>query len=165
MWLDNKTFRTIVASTPLISIDFFIQNNAGEVFLGRRVNRPAQGLWFVPGGRILKNETLDTAFRRLSQEELGNPFERSDSRLLGVYEHFYEDTVFDESDETSGTHYVVLAYHLLLDSNDKLHPGNSQHNFYHWWTLDEAQTSKEIHSNTSIYFKDFANLFNKAKDA
>lgn len=44
----------------------------------------------MPGGRVLKNETLDNAFRRLAKEELGIDFCRNNALHLGVYEHFYE---------------------------------------------------------------------------
>ena len=62
---------------PLISIDLLVQNEHGEYLLGLRNNRPAQGYWFVPGGRVLKNETLDGAFKRLTFEELGIELKRS----------------------------------------------------------------------------------------
>lgn len=58
MWLSGDTFRMVVASAPLVSIDLVVENSAGELLLGERLNRPAQGFWFVPGGRVQKNETL-----------------------------------------------------------------------------------------------------------
>ncbi|HFK1281856.1 TPA: GDP-mannose mannosyl hydrolase, partial [Escherichia coli] len=36
MMLDLETFKTVVASTPLISIDLVVKNNAGQVLLGFR---------------------------------------------------------------------------------------------------------------------------------
>lgn len=63
MFLDNTTFSTVLDSTPLVSIDLVIENTQGEILLGERKNRPAQGYWFVPGGRILKNESLAVIFK------------------------------------------------------------------------------------------------------
>lgn len=122
MWLSNELFRSVVDSTPLISIDLVVLNSKGECLLGQRLNRPAQGNWFVPGGRILKNETLDAAFIRLTLEELGKASARSDARLLGVYEHFYADSVFAAPGHGPNTHYVVLAYQLVMAEDDLLHP-------------------------------------------
>jgi len=119
MWLDLPTFQTVVASTPLVAIDLVVRNGRGEVFLGLRVNRPAYGFWFVPGGRIRKNESLDSAFRRITQDELGRPFERATARLLGVYEHFYEDSVFANAGFGPDTHFVVLT---LLPGAGRLNP-------------------------------------------
>ena len=56
--LPLSTFKTVIASTPLISIDLVIKNNTGRILLGKRTNRPAQGFWFVPGGRVLKDEPV-----------------------------------------------------------------------------------------------------------
>jgi colanic acid biosynthesis protein WcaH len=112
MFLDDTTFKTVIASTPLISIDLVIKNTKGEYLLGFRNNRPAQGFWFVPGGRILKDETMDDAFIRLCKDELGVALMPQQAVFLGAFEHFYSDCVFGE-DVT--THYVVLGYAFTID--------------------------------------------------
>jgi colanic acid biosynthesis protein WcaH len=71
MFLDKETFSTVIESTPLVSIDLVIKNQQGQALLGQRLNRPAKGFWFVPGGRVLKNESLAAAFKRLTLDELG----------------------------------------------------------------------------------------------
>lgn len=43
---------------PLVSIDLMIKNAQDQMLWGRRNNRPAQVYWFVPSGRICKNEGL-----------------------------------------------------------------------------------------------------------
>ncbi len=95
MWLSDETFKSIIQHTPLISIDLIVRNEAGEVLLGKRVNAPAKSYWFVPGGRVRENETLDDAFVRLVKEELGieSGITRADAKFLGLYEHFYDDNV------------------------------------------------------------------------
>jgi colanic acid biosynthesis protein WcaH len=70
-YLEPQLFAALVEHTPLISIDLVIENSQGEILLGERTNRPAQGMWFVPGGRILKDELMQDAFLRLTQDELG----------------------------------------------------------------------------------------------
>lgn len=151
MWLPEQSFRTVVASTPLVSIDLVIQNSADEVLLGQRLNRPAKGFWFVPGGRIQKNESLDAAFRRLTLEELGVVAERFQGRLLGVYEHFYTDSVFGCHESDPDTHYVVLGYHFRLSDEVKLTPACEQHRQYRWWPVSEMRTSAEVHDNSRAY--------------
>ncbi|STM16409.1 GDP-mannose mannosyl hydrolase [Escherichia coli] len=71
MFLRQEDFATVVRSTPLVSLDFIVENSRGEFLLGKRTNRPAQGYWFVPGGRVQKDETLEAAFERLTMAELG----------------------------------------------------------------------------------------------
>jgi colanic acid biosynthesis protein WcaH len=153
MWLTDETFRTVVASTPLVSIDLVVQNAEGEILLGQRLNRPAQGFWFVPGGRIQKNESLDDAFRRLTLGELGQAFERRQARLLDVYEHFYADSVFGAGDANPDTHYVVLGYQLVLPADVTLSPPANQHDRYRWWSMAEMQACAEVHDNTRAYLR------------
>lgn len=150
MLLPAETFKTVVASTPLVSIDLLVRNAQGELLLGERLNRPAQGSWFAPGGRILKNETLDAAFQRLTGVELGQVFNREQGRLLGVYEHFYDDSVFGDAPDT---HYVVIAYALQLDAGQELQPPAEQHGRYRWWSLAQMQNETSIHRNTRDYLQ------------
>ena len=50
--------------------------------------------------------------KRQTLEELGEEFNIDQGRLLGLYDHFYNDNVF--GDEFT-THYVAIAYILLID--------------------------------------------------
>lgn len=151
MFLDADTFRTVVASTPLVSIDLVVRNHAGHILLGQRLNRPAKGFWFVPGGRIFKNESLDEAFRRTTQTELGREFPRSQARLLDIYEHFYTDSVFGDETTSPDTHYVVIGYQLDIGSGMVLSPPEGQHDAYRWWDPQDMASSDEVHSNTRAY--------------
>ena len=64
--MDTQKVLNIIDATPLVSVDLIIENRLKQILLGKRVNRPAQGYWFVPGGRILKNETIKDAIKRIS---------------------------------------------------------------------------------------------------
>lgn len=147
-WLDKAQFQQIVASTPLISLDFIVRNVQGQVLLGRRLNRPAQGYWFVPGGRVRKDERLDAAFLRLTQEELGLAASRDSARLLGPYEHFYADN-FSGTEFT--THYVVLGYELAWQGQQDALP-ISQHDQYRWFEVADLLQDPSVHQHTKDYF-------------
>lgn len=148
--LDKEVFKTVVASTPLISIDLIIRNSRNQVLLGLRTNRPAQGFWFVPGGRIGKDETFEQAFLRLTEVELGYPIPLSDASFLGPYQHLYSDN-FSGADFS--THYVVLGYQLMLDIDLQTLPVE-QHQNYQWWDEQELLNSEQVHHNTKAYFSD-----------
>jgi len=62
--------------------------------MGRRINEPAKDNWFVPGGRIFKNEDLKDAFRRICQEELGIELAITKAQLFGAFTHNKEVNVF-----------------------------------------------------------------------
>ena len=85
MFLRHEDFATVVRSTPLISIDLIVENAHGEFLLGKRLNRPAQGYWFVPGGRVQKDEPLRAAFERLTDAELGLRLPLSVPGFSGVW--------------------------------------------------------------------------------
>ena len=149
MFLTEKTFKTIISSSPLISIDLIIENSNGEYLLGMRNNRPALGFWFVPGGRILKNETMDNAFSRLCQNELGIDLLLRNAEFLGPFEHFYSDSVYCES---ISTHYVALGYKIYAELDLKDLP-KEQHNQYAWFTRDEIINNDLVHEHTKWYIK------------
>lgn len=147
-WLDKTQFQQIVAVTPLISIDLIVRNELGQVLLWRRLNRPAQGFWFVPGGRVRKDERLNDAFWRLTEEELGIAASRENARFLGPYEHFYADNF---SDEDFSTHYVVLGYEVVWQGHHNALP-ISQHDQYHWFYVNELLKDPSVHQHTKDYF-------------
>lgn len=149
MFLDKETFTTVIKSTPLVSIDLVVKNKHGQALLGQRLNKPAKGFWFVPGGRILKDESMADAFKRLTLDELGQAFTIEQAELLGPFDHFYNDNVF--GDEFS-THYVAIAYVLTLDTELKKLPLNVQHNSYQWFELDSLLTDDTVHQHTKNYF-------------
>jgi len=149
-WLDAQTFQTVVDSTPLVSIDLLVRDSSGRILVGKRVNRPAQGYWFVPGGRILKNERLADAFARLTRAELGIELPIAGARYLGLYEHFYDDSIFTDNDEAVSTHYVVSGFEVTLPQGYQGLP-YEQHNDYRWLSEIEFITSDDVHIHSRWY--------------
>ncbi len=154
MFLDKNTFSTVIESAPLVSIDFVILDENNQALLGERLNKPAQGNWFVPGGRVLKNESLAEAFERLTQEEIGEAFSLSEASLLGPYDHFYDDNVFGDG---FSTHYVAIAYTLRLSKPLNGLPHDIQHGRYQWFDIDSLLRDKKVHKHTKWYFEALQN--------
>lgn len=148
MYLPLDTFKTIIQHTPLIAIDLVVENEQGEVLLGCRNNRPAKGYWFVPGGRILKDESMADAFKRLTMHELGAELSLSCTQFIGPFEHFYTDNV---TNDAFSTHYVVLAYRLSVNAS-QLNLPLDQHNSYAWMTIDNLLAHEKVHKHTRWYF-------------
>ena len=145
--LKAEIFSDVIKNTPLISIDLIVKNSDDKILLGKRVNEPAKDYWFVPGGRIFKDENLDDAFNRICQSELGVSLRRKKSYLYGLYEHFYTNNIF--SNEFS-THYVVLAHQVHLNSISQV---NDQHEAYRWFGVNELLDRDDVHQYTKNYFK------------
>ena len=113
--IDDQKLLQVIDSTPLVSIDLILQNSMGEVLLGKRTNRPALNSWFVPGGRIRKNERIAEAFKRISLKELGCELSLENAELLGGFDHIYEDNYLNQ--KGINTHYVVLAYRVMVHTH------------------------------------------------
>jgi len=148
VFLEKELFSSIVENAPLISIDLIIKDGSENILLGKRVNKPAKNSWFVPGGRIYKDETIDLAFNRITKDEIGKAYDISLAKFKGVYQHFYDDNVFNDN---FSTHYIVLAYELVI--KEELSLDTIQHEKYKWFTQDELLTSKEVYSYVKDYFK------------
>lgn len=146
--MDKNDFIHVIRQTPLVSIDLVLRNERGDILLGYRRNRPARDCWFVPGGRIRKNEALHDALARIAQAELGVTLPTG--RLLGAFDHFYADNFYDIPD--LGTHYVVLAYQADLAADTRI-VADDQHATLRWWTVDALLASAEVHDHTKRYFQ------------
>lgn len=143
--LNNKTFKTVIQSTPLISIDLIVKKD-NKILLGKRLNKPAQGYLFSIGGRIYKNETINNAMMRIAKNELNIEL-ISMPKFIGVFEHFYDESIYNDV----STHYVNIAYEIEI--LERLSLPKEQHNEYHWLTADELLQSKQVHKYVKDYFK------------
>ena len=86
-FLSNDEFAFVVRHTPLVSFDIIIRDAGGNVLVGLRTNEPAQGMYFVPGGIVRKNETLANAFARVLKSEIGLKASLSAAKFIGVRAH------------------------------------------------------------------------------
>jgi len=145
--LPNDIFKCVVENTPLISIDLIVEQE-GKFLLGKRRNPPAKGYYFVPGGRIYKDEPLKKAFERITNEELGKIFSIERGIFFGVFEHLYSDSIWGDK---ISTHYIVLAFFLSLKEELVFLP-EEQHSEYVWLRPDEILKNPFVHEYTKEYF-------------
>jgi colanic acid biosynthesis protein WcaH len=150
MRLDSTTFLKIVELTPLVSVDLILRNDRGGILLGFRRNQPAKDCWFVPGGKILKDERIPDAIRRISHAELGFALDPTSGSFKGVYEHLYPDN-FAGADGIS-THYIVLAHEFRLKAEVRI-SGDEQHAELRWWQVADLLADPVVHENTKAYFR------------
>ena len=148
--LCHAELRGIVRLAPLVAIDLIIRNARDEVLLGLRSNEPAKGFYFVPGGMIRKGERLREAFARILKDETGLTADFAEARLVGVYEHFYDNNRFAEAGY--GTHYVTLGYTVCLEDVSAL-VWDTQHSELGWWDEGAVLASDTVHPNVKAYFR------------
>lgn len=140
-----EQFKTVIEYAPLISIDL-ITMFQDKVLLGKRINKPALGYYFTLGGIVKKNESFQEAQKRITKNELGIELTQK-LKFIGIFEHFYDDSIFDGI----STHYVNHGYLLELDSELKNLP-KDQHSQYKWFKVEELLKSNEVHKYVKDYF-------------
>ena len=158
MLLDPSIFKKIVENTPLISIDLCIVDGE-RILLGKRNNPPAKNYFFVPGGRIRKDESINDSFNRILKDEVSAETIDSSRRIfLGVYQHFYKNNFLNTTDFS--THYIVLAFKIEVEDlyfKDK-HLPIIQHSKYIWHEFANENNAKfKIHKYTKAYFNKLIN--------
>src|SRR6516165_7240664 len=106
-FLASNDFARIVRLAPLVSIDIIVKDPQGYTLLGLRVNEPAKGKYFVPGGVIRKNETIRDAFARILTRFSG------ELRIPAVMSETHPDpSVHNYAHEDAGPADPILAAKL-----------------------------------------------------
>ena len=117
--------------------------------LGNRTNELIKGEWVTPGGQIYKNETWQNALLRIAEVELGlSGMAVEDFSLMGMWDHFYTNSTFDEN---TSTHYVNLP-HFACFENIPLIVLDDQHVEFDWFDLQLVSTDEKFHP----YIKNYA---------
>jgi colanic acid biosynthesis protein WcaH len=145
--LDAQTFKTVIENTPLVSIDLCLVCD-NQLLLGKRNNDPLKGEWFTPGGRIHKNETWQDALLRIAEAELGlRGIAVEGFALMGVWDHFYSNSVVDQN---TSTHYVNLPHYAEFKSKPKI-TIDDQHGEFQWFDLSDVLKDEKSHPYTRNY--------------
>ena len=145
--LEPDTFESIVENAPMVSIDICLVCKGGKLLV-KKNDQPLKGEWFTPGGGIFKNEPRQECIRRVVGSELGITIkEPTDFKPMGVWDHFYENSVMDEN---VSTHYVSLPHYFLPTERPKLSL-DPQHDSLSWFGLDQVAYSAVFHKYMRIY--------------
>jgi len=132
-----ELYKQIHASVPIACVDVVVIKDE-EVLLCHRQNKPAQGEWWFPGGRVLKGETLAEAAVRKMGEETGLTLALGEQ--LGTTETVFPDGPFGGPTHTINTVFVATT----TDSSPTL---DAQHDQWRWF------------SGPSDDFTDYVNTF------
>lgn len=153
MFLDKKDFSELIKKAPLIAIDLCIVQKRC-ILLGKRINNPAKNFFFVPGGRVLKNEKIKNATNRILKEETNLRFKDDlySVSLLGIFEHFYNDNFLDSKD--FNTHYITIAYLIEYKNLIKINQEkkSEQHSQYIWFNIKKKDNNINVHQYCRDYF-------------
>lgn len=146
--LPKEEYVRLMASGPIPAVDMVITDRDGKVLLGRRTDHPAQGFWFVPGGRLLRDETVSEAVRRISTRELGVALEPG--RGLGVFHHRHPT---DAVGAHTGCHFVVLSVAARWPSELPAPvPADGSHEALRFFHVHDLLRDHSVHQLTKNYF-------------
>lgn len=162
-YLCPRQFADIIKNAPLVSIDLIIRDQDDRVLLQFRQDRPAQGCWFVPGGRIRKYESVEDAITRIGQEEIQKTFSDikinpKKCRLLNIYKHCYEkdnkytDCASMPDMKEEDTHYVSIAHDYKINHIGEDRIDEEDNPKWKWWTVNELLCNGSVNKYTKEFF-------------
>ncbi len=105
MRLPFEEYRKVLSTMPIVCVDCLVVNAKGEYLLVKRNNEPLKDEYWVPGGRLLKNERLLDAVQRKMREEIG--IEVEIVKCCGFFEEFFERSA---EDAENGVHSISFLY-------------------------------------------------------
>jgi colanic acid biosynthesis protein WcaH len=153
MKLAPEQFKAIVRDTVLVSLDLLLINERGELLVGRRLHQPAQNYLFVPGGRVMKGETLGAALQRIAKQETGLDLSPEQVELHGIYDHFYAENCFGDSELS--TQYIVIACRSAISAESVI-IADPQHESLYFMPIADVIADPKTHQYVKNYFDDQA---------
>ena len=129
-FIEQDLYNRILEQMPIACVDIAIVAG-GAVLLVKRQDKPAQGQWWVPGGRVLKGEMMkDTALRK-AREEVGIECH------VGPIIHTAE-TLFPDGPGDVPVHSVNSCFFLYPVDNDFTVQLDDHHESVRWVTCIPA---------------------------
>ncbi len=114
-----EKFIEIYSQVPRLCVEMVIQNHQG-ILLTKRAIKPALGMWHLPGGTLLKGESVTEAVSRVAEEEIGMDIKLGS--LIGYIEYSEENAVGQS---------VSLVFHASLTSSEiKLNEQASEYQYF-----------------------------------
>lgn len=68
-FIDAALYNEIIAVLPIACVDIVALNDKDQILLVQRLNEPAKGEWWFPGGRVNKGEKRTEAVQRILLKE------------------------------------------------------------------------------------------------
>lgn len=100
----SHTSKDIIKNISIDCVVFGFENNTINILLVKRKRKPEKGEWALPGGFILKNETLDSSALRVLEET---------SNVSNIY--LEQVQAFSEVDRFPGRRVVTISYFALIN--------------------------------------------------
>ena len=141
--IDKDLYSKIHELLPIACLDLVIVDE-GKVLLIRRNRQPAKDQYWLPGGRIFRDETFIDAAKRLALTETG--LHINNIETLGVDNLIFNEDPFGHG---QGTHTITCVMKCIPTTTDvKL---DANHSAYVWW--DPTEPGAALHEYVRVWTK------------
>lgn len=123
--IDKELYSKIHELLPIACLDLVILHQ-NKILLVKRNRKPAKDQYWLPGGRILRNETFTEAAKRLALGEAG--IQVDVVRTLGADNLIFTDDPFGHG---QGTHTISCIVECIPITTDV--KVDSNHDGFIWW--------------------------------
>jgi colanic acid biosynthesis protein WcaH len=127
MFLEQKLYKKIMESMPIVCVDALIINEKKEYLLVKRKNEPLKNKFWMVGGRLQKNELTEEGIKRKLKEEVN--IEAGLIKYLGHFEEFFNNT---EQKINGNFHSISFVFLVFVNSKIKIDVDN-QSLEYKWF--------------------------------
>ena len=101
---------------PIFCVDFLIKCGTNYLLI-QRAEEPLKGVYWVVGGRLLFNETIDEFAFRVQNREIGRYFENR--KLIAFSNYFFPDLPKSRATHTPSVLYLVEVDEMFIPKLDK----------------------------------------------
>ena len=136
MLIPDNIYDIITSSVPIVCVDLVVIND-GKVLLLKRRNPPARGQWWLPGGRIFKNESIRDAAVRKGRQEIGLVLEPRE--MISV-----EETIFTEKEDKVDIHTINIVMKMKIVQPDFTIKLDQTHVEYKWFEKIPANIHEAV---------------------
>lgn len=91
MHIPLEEYKSILESMPILCVDCIIIHQ-GRYLLVKRKNKPLEGKFWLPGGRVYRGERLEQAVVRKMLQEIG--IQVKVTGFAGLHEYIYEENEY-----------------------------------------------------------------------
>ena len=129
----------VICCVDCVVVRFNTLTRRKECLLVERATEPARGIWWLPGGRLIKGETFFEGAIRKTKQETG--LENVEPvQVLGFYNTFFPASHWDTEEEKGTQTVQPIVLVKLQDNADVLLDRTSER--YRWIGLDPEEAKK-----------------------
>lgn len=138
--LPFAVYKTVVENLPICCVDVICRRQDGKILLFYRRDKPANNIWWWPGGRIFKGETFyDSAVRKIRDETGRKEAHVKPVGIVTAWNTFFPDSHWDAErkpgHEGTQTVNIVVVCDIIWDES-----------YDHIQLADSGSSRKQVNS-------------------